>query len=51
MSFRCLMMLERVKDLVIFAEGDDHNLIINGNFVTSVETTIKRDYHKYDKTS
>jgi hypothetical protein len=39
-----------VKDSVVFAEGDNHDLIINENFIRSVETIIKKDYYKYDQT-
>jgi hypothetical protein len=52
----CLMQLyfyaceifERVNHLIVFSEGDNHDLIINDNFVTAVENIIKKDYHKYD---
>lgn len=48
--FNSAEILERVKDFVIFSEGDEHNSVINDNFVRSVEAIIKRDYYKYDKT-
>ncbi|CAF2150071.1 unnamed protein product [Rotaria magnacalcarata] len=43
-------ILERVKDTIIFAEGDSHDLVINENFVNSAANIIKKDYHVYDKT-
>ncbi|CAM4975240.1 unnamed protein product [Rotaria socialis] len=43
-------ILERVKDTIIFTEGDSHDLVINENFVNSVANIIKKDYHVYDKT-
>lgn len=48
--FNCVEILERVKDLIVFAEGDDLNLTINENFIKRVEVIIRREYHKYDKT-
>ena len=48
--FNSISILERVKDSVVFAEGDNHDSIINGNFVHSVENIIKKDYYKYDRT-
>ncbi|CAF2187527.1 unnamed protein product [Rotaria magnacalcarata] len=42
-------MFERVKDTVVFAEGENQDLIINDNFVSSVENIIKKDYYAYDK--
>lgn len=43
-------ILESVKDFVVFAEGDNQDLIINENFVRKVDTIIKNSYYKYDKT-
>ncbi|CAF3932192.1 unnamed protein product [Rotaria sp. Silwood1] len=45
-----MAILERVKDFVVFAEGDNQDLIINEDFVRNVDMIIKKDYHKYDKT-
>jgi hypothetical protein len=47
--FNALEILERVKDSVEFAEGDNQDLIINDNFVKNVDAIIKKDYYKYDK--
>jgi hypothetical protein len=46
----CMQILEQVKDLVIFSEGDNPNSLINENFIRSVDAIIKKDYYKYDKT-
>jgi hypothetical protein len=48
--FNSISILERVKDFVVFAEGDNHDFIINGNFVRNVENIIRKDYYKYDRT-
>ena len=48
--FNSIAILERVKTDVVFAEGDNHDFMINHNFVRSVENIIKEDYHKYDRT-
>jgi hypothetical protein len=48
--FNAIKILEQVKVFVIFAEDDNHDSVINDNFVRSVETIIKKDYYKYDKT-
>ena len=45
-----MQIIERVKDFVIFSEGDNHNSMINQNFVRNVEDIIKKEYYKYDKT-
>jgi hypothetical protein len=45
-----MAILERVKDFVVFAEGDNQDLIINEDFVKNVDMIIKNDYYKYDKT-
>ncbi|CAF1453595.1 unnamed protein product [Rotaria sordida] len=45
-----MAILERVKDFVMFAEGDNQDLIINEDFVRNVDMIIKKDYYKYDKT-
>ncbi|CAF2823290.1 unnamed protein product [Rotaria sp. Silwood2] len=42
-------ILERVKDFVVFAEGDNQDLIINEDFVRNVDMIIKEDYYKNDK--
>ena len=42
-------ILERVKDFVVFSEGDNHQSTINENFLRNVEAIIKKDYHKYDR--
>ncbi|CAF3569952.1 unnamed protein product [Rotaria socialis] len=43
-------ILERVKHVVVFAEGDNQDLIINEDFVRNVDMIIKNNYYKYDKT-
>ena len=48
--FNSILILERVKADVVFAEGDNHDFMINHNFVRSVENIIKEDYYKYDRT-
>ncbi|CAF2107947.1 unnamed protein product [Rotaria magnacalcarata] len=48
--FNAIDILERVKDTVIFVEGDNQDLIINDSFVSRVEKIIKKDYYVYDKT-
>lgn len=48
--FNAMAILERVKDFVVFAEGDNQDLIINEDFVRNVDMIIKNDYYKYDKT-
>ncbi|CAF0877778.1 unnamed protein product [Adineta ricciae] len=45
-----MVILERVKDFVVYAEGDNQDLIINEDFVRNVDMIIKADYHRYDKT-
>ncbi len=45
-----MVILERVKDFVVFAEGDNQDLIINEDFVRNVDMIIKNNYYKYDKT-
>ncbi|CAF4056259.1 unnamed protein product, partial [Rotaria sp. Silwood2] len=49
--FNAINILERVKETVVFAEGDNQDMIINENFITSAENIIKKDYYiVYDKT-
>ena len=48
--FNSISILERVEDKVTFAEGDNHDFVINDHFVRSVENIIKEDYYKYDRT-
>ncbi len=47
--FNALEILERVKDSIEFAEGDNQDMTINDNFVKNVDFIIKKDYYKYDK--
>lgn len=48
--FNAMEILERVKESVIFTEGDNYDSIINERFIQSVEMIIKRDYFQYDTT-
>ena len=48
--FNAADILERVKDHIVFAEGDNQDLMINEQFVSSVENIIKKEYYVYDKT-
>lgn len=48
--FNTMEILERVRESVIFTEGDNYDSIINERFIRSVEMIIKTDYYKYDKT-
>ncbi|CAF0950983.1 unnamed protein product [Adineta steineri] len=45
-----MAILERVKDFVIFADGDSQNLVINEDFVRNVDIIIKNDYYKCNRT-
>ena len=45
----CMQILEQVADLVVSSAGDSQNSTINENFIRNVESIIKKDYHKYDK--
>lgn len=47
--FNAMSILDRVKNFVIFSEGDNHQATINQDFITSVEQIIKTEYHKYDQ--
>lgn len=48
--FNALSILEKVKDVVIFAEGDNQDLVINEIFVRRVESIIRKEYYMYDNT-
>ncbi|CAF1682774.1 unnamed protein product [Rotaria magnacalcarata] len=48
--FNAIDILDQVKETVSFAEGDNEDMIINENFINSVQNIIKKDYHLYDKT-
>ncbi|CAF3780170.1 unnamed protein product [Rotaria socialis] len=48
--FNAIEILERVKNTVVFAEGDNHDMSINENFVNSVKSIIQKDYYAYNKT-
>lgn len=43
-------ILGRVKDFVVFVEGDNQNLIINDDFVRNIDMINKNNYYKYEKT-
>ena len=43
-------ILDQVKNTVLFAEGDNNDLMINENFVKKVEEIIHNQYYVYDKT-
>jgi hypothetical protein len=48
--FNAAKILERVAEYVVFAEGDNSDLMINEKFVTEAENMIKQDFYVYDKT-
>ena len=48
--FNASKVLDRLAEYVLFAEGDNADLMINEAFVTQAENIIKNDFYVYDKT-
>lgn len=48
--FNASWILDRLSEYVVFAEGDNSDLIINEAFVTQAESIIKNEFYVYDKT-
>ena len=48
--FHATEILHRVSETVVFAEGDNNELTINDRFLTAVDSLIKTDYYRYDRT-
>lgn len=48
--FNASQILEQIHDTVLFAEGDNSEMIINKNFVDRAKQIIQTRYYVYDKT-
>ncbi|CAF1523780.1 unnamed protein product [Adineta ricciae] len=47
--FNAINILKKVRDSILFCEGDNSDLIINDDFVRSVTTLIRKEYYMFDK--